>query len=145
MNLLHSFALKLVSLFTLTETNFTLATTVLVVSLLHAMFDLLALKADVDFWRGRSDLAGLSPRSLVVQLVCGSVVSLFLLDSGASALVLGGSVASVVMTVWKLRRVVVLQKGVEGGEGEAVREKTEMEKVTEQADKDAFVRRNVFL
>ena len=106
------------------------------------MFDLFALKADFEFWRGRSDLVGLSPRSLLIELVCRFAVLLFLLDRGASATMLVGAVMSMVMTMWKLRRVATLRKGVEGGEGEAVREKTDIEKATEQADKDAYVRKN---
>ena len=52
-----------------------------VVSLLHTLFAFLAFKNDVGFWRERSDLAGLSRRSIIGHAVCSLIVALYLYDS----------------------------------------------------------------
>lgn len=46
------------------ETDPILFSVTAVVSILHVLFELLAFKADVSFWSGKSDLKGISVKSL---------------------------------------------------------------------------------
>lgn len=64
------------------------------VSLLHTVFDFLAFKNDIGFWRENKSMEGLSARSIVVNAFCQLVIFLYLLDNETSMVVLfsaGGS------------------------------------------------------
>jgi uncharacterized membrane protein len=50
------------------------------VSLFHSLFDCLAFKNDIQFWRQRKSMEGLSLRGIIVSLVCQVIIFLYLLD-----------------------------------------------------------------
>lgn len=52
------------------------------------LFDFLAFKNDVSFWRGKNNLAGLSVRTVVWRAFSQAVVFLYLLDEQSSMLIL---------------------------------------------------------
>merc|ERR550534_2394087 len=56
------------------ETNFYLLVMTFVVSILHTIFEFLAFKNDIQFWKDRKSLEGLSVRSVFFQcfpILCG--------------------------------------------------------------------------
>ena len=75
------------------------------VSLLHALFDFLAFKNDVSFWNNIQSMAGLSRRSLVIDLGCQIVVFLYLKHEDSSMLVLAPAFIGIGIQTWKVRRV----------------------------------------
>lgn len=52
----------------LLETNPILLGVTVAVSLLHTVFEFLAFKNDIQFWRSRKDLSGLSVRSVLFNI-----------------------------------------------------------------------------
>lgn len=77
----------------------------LAVSLLHTLFDLLAFKNDIQFWRGQEDLTGLSARTVLLNAGSQSIILLYLIEQGASRLVLLSTAAGLVVEVWKAGRI----------------------------------------
>uniref|UniRef100_A0A7S3NLU1 Cleft lip and palate transmembrane protein 1 n=1 Tax=Aureoumbra lagunensis TaxID=44058 RepID=A0A7S3NLU1_9STRA len=80
-----------------------LAVTILA-SCLHLLFEFLAFKSDVEFWRNNKSLQGLSARSVIVELVSQTVVLAFLIDEGSSLLVSIPSALGILVQCWKVRR-----------------------------------------
>jgi hypothetical protein len=58
------------------------------VSLLHSVFDFLAFKNDVAFWKDNRSMEGLSARSILINAVCQLVILLYLFDNDTSTVVL---------------------------------------------------------
>jgi hypothetical protein len=87
------------------DTNPTLLAVTIVVSIFHLLFDFLAFKSDIAFWKGRKTYEGLSGSSLLLNLVCQSVIFLYLMDNDASKLILVSSGASLSIETWKLTRI----------------------------------------
>ena len=61
----------------------------LVVSLLHTVFDALAFKSDVGFWKANKSMEGLSARTVLINAGCQVVVFLYVLNNETSMLILG--------------------------------------------------------
>ena len=59
------------------------------IGLLHVVFDALAFRNDVGFWKGREDLRGLSSRGVIFNAGSTLVIFLYLLDGdGVNSIVL---------------------------------------------------------
>ena len=86
------------------DTQTWLLAVTLLASCLHLLFEFLAFKSDVEFWQNNKSLQGLSARSVVVELISQIVVLMFLVDEGASLLVLIPSFFGILVQVWKVRK-----------------------------------------
>ena len=75
-----------------------------VVSMLHSVFDFLAFRNDVAFWKNRKSMEGLSSRSVVVNAVCQLVVFLYLCDNETSWMILISSGVGTAIEFWKVTR-----------------------------------------
>ena len=74
------------------------------VSLLHTVFDMLAFKNDVGFWRKTKSMVGLSARTVVINCFCQTVIFLYLVDNDTSMVVLFSSGLGLVIEYWKLTK-----------------------------------------
>lgn len=74
------------------------------VSLLHTVFDLLAFKSDIGFWRSNKSMEGLSARSILINSACQLVVFLYLLDNETSYTVLFSSGLGLALEFWKITK-----------------------------------------
>lgn len=74
------------------------------VSLLHSVFDMLAFKNDIGFWKNNKSMLGLSARSIVINAACQLVIFLYLLDSDTSMVILFSSGIGVVIEFWKVTK-----------------------------------------
>jgi len=78
------------------------------VSILHTVFDLLAFKNDISFWRQNKSMEGLSARSIVINFFCHAVIFLYLLDNETSWVVLFSSFLGLLIEAWKIGKAMVL-------------------------------------
>lgn len=68
------------------------------------LFDFLAFKSDIQFWRKRESMAGLSFSTLRWRCFSQLIITLYLFDQGTSFLVLGPSAIATVIELWKLKK-----------------------------------------
>lgn len=87
------------------ETPSWLLVLTLTISMIHMFFDVLAIKADVSFWRNTKSFAGLSLSSLVTSFICQIVIAAYLVDEEASALVKYPSILWTFLTLWKIAKL----------------------------------------
>mmetsp|Transcript_446 Transcript_446/g.846 ORF Transcript_446/g.846 Transcript_446/m.846 type:complete len:584 (-) Transcript_446:484-2235(-) len=81
-----------------------------VIGMLHVIFDMLAFKNDVGFWRGKEGLQGISSRSVIFSAACQLVIYLYLLDSDSiNTIVLVTYSFSIAIEAWKVWRVLLLR------------------------------------
>eukprot|EP00611_Tribonema_gayanum_P019977 TRINITY_DN3568_c0_g1_i2.p1 TRINITY_DN3568_c0_g1~~TRINITY_DN3568_c0_g1_i2.p1 ORF type:complete len:609 (-),score=126.44 TRINITY_DN3568_c0_g1_i2:291-2117(-) len=86
------------------DTNLYLLAVTMVVSMLHLLFEFLAFKSDVQFWKKNKSLRGLSVGSIAAELVFQAVIVLYLIEDDSSILVTAPTVVGVILQAWKLRR-----------------------------------------
>lgn len=92
------------------ETNPYLLGITVFVSLLHSLFDFLAFKNDVSFWRNQKSLAGLSLRTIVLNTFFQLVIFLYLLDNDTSWMILLSSLVSLGIECWKIKKAVRISR-----------------------------------
>ena len=74
------------------------------VSMLQSVFDVLAFKNDIGFWKDNKSMKGLSARSIVINAVCQVIVFLYLLDNETSTVVLISSFVGTLIEFWKVTK-----------------------------------------
>ena len=89
---------------TLLETSPWLLILTFVISLLHMLFDFLAFKNDVQFWRKKKSMEGLSVRSLGVNCFFQTIIFLYLFDNDTSTLILLSTGVGLLIEYWKLHK-----------------------------------------
>eukprot|EP01136_Pigoraptor_vietnamica_P015559 Opistho-1_new@58879 len=91
----------------LVETNPYLLGVTMVVSMLHSVFDFLAFKNDITFWKNRKSLEGLSVRTIFTNVFFQLVILLYLMDNDTSWLIIISSFVGLLIEVWKISKAVV--------------------------------------
>lgn len=87
-----------------TDTNPWLLGVTIVVSLLHTIFDFLAFKNDISFWRSTKSLEGLSMRTVAINVFFQTVIFLYLLENDTSYMILVSTGVGLAIEIWKLLR-----------------------------------------
>jgi hypothetical protein len=79
-----------------------------VISYLHMWFDYMAFQGEIQFYRGKQSLAGVSASSVISRFICSFIILLYLLDGGGTSWVIILSLVSSCAVegwkVWKLLR-----------------------------------------
>ena len=75
-----------------------------VVSVFHTVFDMLAFKNDIGFWRQNKSMEGLSARTITFNAGCQLVIFLYLLDNETSWMVLLSSGLGLIIEGWKITK-----------------------------------------
>lgn len=88
----------------LSDTNPWLLALTMVVSITHMVFDFLAFKNDISFWKSRKSLEGLSVRSILISFGCQLIIFLYLADSETSWMILLSAGISVLIEGWKITK-----------------------------------------
>ena len=70
------------------ETDPILLSVTMIVSLLHTVFEVLAFKNDISFWKSKDSMEGISVKTLYIQFVCSVIIFLYLCDNETSFLIL---------------------------------------------------------
>ncbi len=99
----------------LMETNPILLAVTAIVSLLHTIFDILAFKNDIKFFKGKKSMEGLSIRSMVVNTFFQLIILLYLMDNETSFMILVSNGVGVAIDMWKISKAVKLSFFDDGG------------------------------
>lgn len=91
---------------TLLDTNPYLLALTMIVSIVHSIFELLAFKNDIQFWKNRNSLEGLSVRSVFFSVFQSLIILLYVLDNDTNTLVRISCFVGLAIEVWKIKKVV---------------------------------------
>lgn len=94
----------------LVETNPYLLALTFVVSVLHMVFDMLAFKNDITFWKDRKSTTGLSVRSIFLNTFCQVIIFLYLLDNETTWMIVLSSGVGCLIEFWKIKQVCSLNR-----------------------------------
>lgn len=131
---------------TLMDTNPWLLGLTMIVSLLHSLFDFLAFKNDIAFWKDKKDNIGVSVRTLLMNIVFQIIIFLYLLDNSESTswMVLLSTGVGVAIEAWKVKKA-LNATFVRQANGIlpytfvlSTKEKTELEDKTDEYDSMAY-------
>jgi len=86
------------------ETNVMLLAVTILASVFHLLFEFLTFKSDVDFWRGNTDLTGLSVRALFLDWASQVVILLYLIEMDSSLLMTVPTAVGMLIALWKCQR-----------------------------------------
>lgn len=93
----------------LLDTNPYLLGVTVVVSLLHMIFDFLAFKNDISFWKNNKSMEGLSVRTVFLNTFCQVIIFLYLLDNETSWMILISAGIGLVIEFWKIKKCVIVE------------------------------------
>lgn len=88
----------------LTESNPILLGVTMVVSLLHSVFEFMAFKSDIGFWKDNRSMRGLSAKSILINTACQLIVTLYLFDNETNFMVMFGQVVGLFIEFWKITK-----------------------------------------
>ncbi|KAF9172627.1 hypothetical protein BGX21_008546 [Mortierella sp. AD011] len=90
----------------LIETNPYLLVLTVVVSCLHSAFEMLAFKNDIAFWKDKKGTAGLSVRSIFLDIAQQIIVFAYLMDNNqdTSYMILIGQAIGLAIELWKVKK-----------------------------------------
>mmetsp|Transcript_20462 Transcript_20462/g.23711 ORF Transcript_20462/g.23711 Transcript_20462/m.23711 type:complete len:782 (+) Transcript_20462:182-2527(+) len=92
----------------LLETNPYLLAITVIVSVLHSIFDILAFKNDISFFKGRKSMQGISLRSMIVNTAFQVVILLYLMDNETSFMIMVSNGVGVAIEIWKISKALKL-------------------------------------
>ncbi|KAH6590506.1 hypothetical protein BASA50_006750 [Batrachochytrium salamandrivorans] len=92
------------------ETNPILLGITMFVSILHSIFDFLAFKNDIEFWKNRKDMEGLSFRAIILNVVFQAIIFLYLLDNETSWMILASNGVGLLIELWKINKTVIVKR-----------------------------------
>ena len=119
----------------LIETNPYLLAVTAIVSILHSIFDILAFKNDISFYKNKKSMEGLSLRSMVVNCFFSFVILLYLADNDTSYMVLASNGVGLLIDVWKISKAITIK--FEGGKIEWVESRSYKKSRTKEYDEIA--------
>ncbi|CAF4210133.1 unnamed protein product, partial [Rotaria magnacalcarata] len=91
------------------DNNLPILALTFVVAAFHTLFDFLAFKNDINYWRHRKTMVGLSLRTVLWRSISNVIIFLYLLDSGASLLVLIPSGIGSLIEIWKVTKALKIK------------------------------------
>ncbi|XP_047530798.1 cleft lip and palate transmembrane protein 1-like protein [Vanessa atalanta] len=121
------------------DTNLYLLSATVLIASCHLLFDFLAFKNDVSFWKRKRSLAGLSARTVIWRAFSQLVIFFYLLDEQTSLLVLVPAGISAVIEAWKVSVVLHVRVAREGWRLRVWRARADAaERSTARADREAM-------
>ncbi|KAL0901784.1 hypothetical protein ABMA27_006957 [Loxostege sticticalis] len=123
------------------DTNLYLLSATVLIASCHLLFDFLAFKNDVSFWRRKRSLAGLSARTVFWRAFSQFIIFFYLLDEKSSMLILVPAGISLLIELWKVTKVLHLRVAWSGWRPRVYRVDANVdaaERSTQQADAEAM-------
>ncbi|KAK3735199.1 hypothetical protein QZH41_017946 [Actinostola sp. cb2023] len=123
-----------------TEVNMYLLGLTFTISIFHILFDFLAFKNDINFWRKTDSMVGLSSRTLVWRCVSSIVIVLYLVDEKGSLLVTIPAGIGTIIEAWKMSKAFKLSIKFENSYKPSIQfgERSSKEKETDCFDDEAL-------
>ncbi|CAD6222444.1 GSCOCG00000974001-RA-CDS [Cotesia congregata] len=97
------------------DTNVYLLAGTIFIASMHLLFDFLAFKNDISFWRSKGSFEGLSVSTIVWRAFSQAIIFFYLLDEGSSLLVLIPAGIGTLIELWKTKKVLRLEIVRSGG------------------------------
>lgn len=119
-----------------TDTNLTLLCVTFFVAALHLLFDFLAFKNDISFWRGRKNVAGISPSTVAWRAFSQFIIFFYLLDEETSYLVLIPAGIGGIIELWKVTKAFHIE--MNGWRISLKGAQTDDESLTKQLDQEGI-------
>jgi hypothetical protein len=94
----------------LKDTNPYLLAVTAIVTLFHSVFDFLAFKNDISFFRENKSTVGISVRGIALNCICQLIVLLYLQNNDTPFMVLISTLIGFAIEVWKLVKNVKITK-----------------------------------
>ncbi|GAB0098929.1 Cleft lip and palate transmembrane protein 1-like protein [Sergentomyia squamirostris] len=121
------------------DTNVYILCGTLFVSSIHLLFDFLAFKNDVNFWRRKRNYAGLSVRTVLWRGFSQVIILLHLMDEKTSLIVLIPVAVGTLIELWKCKKILRIEFSLSSG-FKITQQPTELkvEKMTKDFDRQAM-------
>ncbi|XP_076242656.1 lipid scramblase CLPTM1L [Calliopsis andreniformis] len=87
------------------DTNIYILGGTFLIAAIHLLFDFLAFKNDISYWRRKDNLVGLSKWTVLWPAFSQTIIFLYLLDQGSSLLVLIPTGIGSIIEIWKLKKM----------------------------------------
>ncbi|XP_034016932.1 cleft lip and palate transmembrane protein 1-like protein isoform X2 [Thalassophryne amazonica] len=117
------------------DTNLYFLALTFFVAAFHLLFDFLAFKNDISFWKQKKSMVGMSTKAVLWRCFSTIVIFLYLLDEQTSLLVLIPAGIGSVIEVWKVKKAFKIHVFWKGGKPTFLFGKSdESEKRTEEYD-----------
>ncbi|XP_013394495.1 cleft lip and palate transmembrane protein 1-like protein [Lingula anatina] len=91
------------------DTNFYFLALTFIVAAFHLLFDFLAFKNDISYWRNRDTMVGLSGRAVLWRSISTFIIFLYLMDEETSLLVLIPAGIGTIIEMWKVTKAFKVQ------------------------------------
>ena len=85
----------------------------MLVSISHTVFEMLAFKNDIQFWKTRDNLRGLSIRAVLFNCFCQLIVLLYICDNDTNIMVKFSVGVGLLIELWKVTKGWVVPYTVE--------------------------------
>ena len=94
---------------TFLETNPILLGLTVLISITHSIFEFLAFKNDIQFWRERRSLEGLSVRSVFFNVFQSAIVLLYVWDNDTNIMIRISVGIGLLIELWKIKKVIDIE------------------------------------
>ena len=91
------------------ETDPILFMVTMVVGFLHSIFEVLAVKNEIAFWKNVKSNKGLSLKTLNYTLFISIVIFLYLLDNDTNSMILVTQFIEIIINIWKILKTNKIQ------------------------------------
>lgn len=118
------------------DTNMVLLLVTFGVSAVHLLFDFLAFKNEISFWRSKKTMEGLSTTTVLWRAFSQTVIFFYLMDENTSLLVLIPSGFAALIEMWKVKKAFKVKISTRGFSMD--KSSTETEKSTVAYDSESM-------
>eukprot|EP01128_Nolandella_sp_AFSM9_P007143 TRINITY_DN382_c0_g1_i1.p1 TRINITY_DN382_c0_g1~~TRINITY_DN382_c0_g1_i1.p1 ORF type:complete len:619 (+),score=175.55 TRINITY_DN382_c0_g1_i1:25-1857(+) len=83
----------------------------MIISIAHTVLDTLAFKNDIQFWREKKSMEGMSVRTIYVNIITNVIIFFYLVDNDTSWMIMFSIGVGVLIECWKITRAAKVTMG----------------------------------